>query len=131
MKLQFAKAMKEWVLQLEPGQLVCTPHELPKKKLLGWTVRRVARCMGHWHRISADGRRLQCRGVTTWNSGPGPAAGTTVRGPMEQAIIGTRVADPSNPVELVRIVRSMDPCYGCAIHVMTPNGKTLSQFAVS
>ncbi|MDD4171971.1 MAG: nickel-dependent hydrogenase large subunit, partial [Syntrophomonas sp.] len=33
--------------------------------------------------------------------------------------------------ELVRIVRSFDPCLGCAIHVMTPGKKTISQFAVN
>jgi len=132
---QLAKAMKEWVLQLEPGQPVCTPHELPKKEVVGVGLCEGSRgALGHWHRISADGRTKVYNAVvpTTWNSGPRTGSGAaTVRGPMEQAIIGTRVADPANPVELVRIVRSFDPCYGCAIHVMTPNGKTLSQFVVS
>ena len=52
-------------------------------------------------------------------------------GPMEQAIIGAPLADPANPIEVVRIIRSMDPCFGCAIHVMTPNKKTISQFIVN
>ena len=54
---QLAKAMKEWVLQLEPGQPVCTPHELPKKEVVGVGLCEGSRgALGHWHRISADGR---------------------------------------------------------------------------
>jgi hydrogenase large subunit len=30
----------------------------------------------------------------------------------------------------VRIVRSFDPCLACAIHVMTPRGRTLAKFRV-
>jgi hydrogenase large subunit len=132
---QIAKAMKEWVLQLQPGQPVCTPHELPKKEVVGVGLCEASRgALGHWHRISSGGRTMVYNAVvpTTWNSGPRTGSGAaTVRGPMEEAIVGTSVADPQNPVELVRIVRSMDPCYGCAIHVMTPNKKTISQFAIN
>jgi len=130
-----AAAMKEWVLQLEPGQPVCVPHELPKKEVVGVGLCEGSRgALGHWHRISSGGRTMVYNAVvpTTWNSGPRTGSGAaTVRGPMEQAIIGTKVADPNNPVELVRIIRSMDPCYGCAIHIMTPDKKTMNQFAIN
>ena len=48
-------------------------------------------------------------------------------GPMEQALIGTPVADPDNPIEVVRIIRSFDPCLACAIHLMTPDQRTISR----
>ncbi|HNX92828.1 MAG TPA: nickel-dependent hydrogenase large subunit [Syntrophomonas sp.] len=132
---QIAKALKEWALKLEPGQPVCTPHKLPTKEVVGMGLCEASRgALGHWHRISSDGRTMVYNAVvpTTWNSSPRTGEGASaVRGPMEQAIIGTAVADPSNPVELVRIIRSMDPCYGCAIHVMTPDKKTISQFAIN
>ncbi|MGI5879017.1 MAG: nickel-dependent hydrogenase large subunit [Syntrophomonadaceae bacterium] len=132
---KMAKEMEKWVLQLEPGKPVCTPHKLPDKEVVGMGLCEGSRgALGHWHRISSDGRTMVYNAVvpTTWNAGPRTGSGASaVRGPMEQAIIGTRVADPNNPVELVRIVRSFDPCLGCAIHVMTPDKKTISQFAIN
>ena len=49
---------------------------------------------------------------------------------MEQAIIGTKIKDEANPFEIVRIVRSFDPCLACAVHVMTPKGRKLGEFRV-
>jgi hydrogenase large subunit len=49
-------------------------------------------------------------------------------GPLEQALIGTRVKDEANPFELARIVRSFDPCLACAVHVLTPKGRDLGRF---
>ena len=51
---------------------------------------------------------------TTWNASPMDDKGQP--GPLEQALIGTKVKDPDNPFELVRIVRSFDPCLACSIH---------------
>jgi len=51
-------------------------------------------------------------------------------GPIEQAIIGTKVKDESNPFEIVRIIRSFDPCLACSIHVVTPKGRDLGKFRV-
>jgi [NiFe] hydrogenase large subunit len=55
---------------------------------------------------------------TTWNLGPRCAAGK--RGPLEEALIGTKVADPKRPVEILRVVHSYDPCIACAVHVLDP-----------
>jgi hydrogenase large subunit len=35
---------------------------------------------------------------------------------LEEALIGTPVADPSRPVEILRTVHSFDPCTACAVH---------------
>lgn len=35
-------------------------------------------------------------------------------------MIGTPVADPDNPIEPLRVVRSFDPCLACAIHIVRP-----------
>ena len=85
--------------------------------------------LGHWIEIK-DKRisRYQCVVPSTWNMSPQDDAGQA--GPLEQALIGTRVRDEANPFELVRIVRSFDPCLACAIHVMAPKGKTLARFRV-
>ena len=46
-------------------------------------------------------------------------------GPYEQALVGTPVADPAKPLEVVRTIHSFDPCMSCAVHVVdTQNGET-------
>jgi hydrogenase large subunit len=121
--------MDEWVTQLQPGQPVCTPSEVPASAQGMGLCEGPRGALGHWHKIE-HGRTDVLNAVvpTTWNAGPRDAKGTP--GPMEQALIGTPVKDPKNPVELVRIVRAFDPCLGCAIHLMTPDKKVLAQFVV-
>jgi len=51
-------------------------------------------------------------------------------GPIEKALIGTHVVDITQPVELLRIVHSFDPCTGCSVHVMSPEGVEMSNFVV-
>lgn len=51
-------------------------------------------------------------------SGPRCASGS--RGPVE-ALIGTPVVNPEQPVEILRIVHSCDPCIACAVHVTDNN----------
>ena len=53
---------------------------------------------------------------STWNFGPQCANDDP--GPVEDALIGTPVADPQRPVEILRVVHSFDPCIACAVHVI-------------
>lgn len=127
---EIASAMKEWVMQLKQGEPVCTPHKVPNEAQ-GMGLCEAARgALGHWHKIE-KGRTKVLNAVvpTTWNAGPRDVK--NVPGPMEQAIIGAPLADPANPVEVVRIIRAFDPCFGCAIHIMTPDKKQISQFVVN
>ena len=55
---------------------------------------------------------------TTWNIAPRNAEG--VRGPMEQALIGTPVANVDAPINALRTVHSFDPCTACAVHITEP-----------
>ncbi len=50
---------------------------------------------------------------STWNFSPKDETGK--RGPAEAALIGA-MAEPANPVEPGRIIRSFDPCLSCATH---------------
>jgi len=81
--------------------------------------------LGHWIKIK-DGRidRYQLVVPTTWNVSPRDEKGQP--GPVEQALEGTKVKDPENPFELVRIVRSFDPCLACAIHTVDLSGRKLA-----
>ncbi|HHW13371.1 MAG TPA: nickel-dependent hydrogenase large subunit, partial [Firmicutes bacterium] len=71
------------------------------------------------HHIVIEGGRIKNYHLvvpTTWNAGPRDANG--VRGPIEEALIGTPVKDATQPIEVARVVRSFDPCIACAVHVV-------------
>lgn len=121
-------AMTDWVMQLEPGKPTCTPHKVPNKAE-GMGLTEAARgALGHWIRVEG-GRIAKYNAVvpTTWNGGPRDSKGQP--GPIEQALVGTPVKDPNNPIELVRVVRSFDPCIACAVHIITP-GRDVRKFRV-
>lgn len=72
--------------------------------------------LGHWIDIqdTAIGK-YQMVVPSTWNFGPRCATG--IPGPLEQALVGVPVADPANPVEVLRVVHAFDPCLACAVHL--------------
>jgi hydrogenase large subunit len=112
-----ADAMAEWLLQLKPGETAAVPIEVPEEGSGMGLVEGPRGSLLHYidiqgHKIA----RYQMVVPTTWNCSP--KDDNDVPGPCEQALIGTRVKDAENPVEVVRIVRSFDPCLACAVHVV-------------
>lgn len=55
---------------------------------------------------------------STWNLGPRDE--NDVRGPLEEALIGTEVVDVEKPIKVLRIIHSMDPCTACSVHIIEP-----------
>jgi hydrogenase large subunit len=41
-----------------------------------------------------------------------------LRGPCEEAIVGTEIKSPDNPIEVDHIIRSFDPCLVCTVHTI-------------
>jgi hydrogenase large subunit len=124
-----ADKMAGWLLELKPGEPVCAEYTLPSEgDGVGlWEAPRGA--LGHWIRIEGGKiKNYQCVVPTTWNASPTDDDGQP--GPIEQAVTGTRIKDEANPFEIVRIVRSFDPCIACAVHLVTPKGTELSRFRV-
>lgn len=124
-----ADAMADWLLQLKPGEPVYTEYTIPEASTGMGLADGPRGALGHWieikdHKIA----NYQCVVPTTWNASPRDDKGQP--GPIEQALIGTKVKDEANPFELVRIVRSFDPCLACAVHLVTPKGRSLSKFRV-
>lgn len=54
---------------------------------------------------------------TGWNMSPKSSNGQY--GIIEKSLLGTKIRDIKNPVEIGRIVRSYDPCISCATHVLS------------
>ena len=85
--------------------------------------------LSHFVRINeAKVANYQAVVPTTWNASPKDAKGQ--RGPYEEAIVGLTLADPSQPLEVLRAVHSFDPCLACAVHVIDTQGKTLAEHRV-
>jgi hydrogenase large subunit len=124
-----ADTMPEWLLQLKPGEPVYVNYEIPDESTGMGLVDAARGALGHWIEIKDQKiANYQCVVPSTWNFGP--RDNQEQPGPVEQAITGTKIKDESNPVEIVRIVRSMDPCLACAVHLITPKGRDLGEFRV-
>jgi Ni,Fe-hydrogenase I large subunit len=73
--------------------------------------------LSHWVVID-DGKIKNYQAVvpSTWNAGPRNE--NDAMGPYEASLVGTPIADPEKPLEVLRTVHSFDPCIACAIHVL-------------
>jgi len=124
-----ADAMADWVLELKPGEPVTAEYEIPDEGSGFGMVGAPRGALGHWIQIKDKViDRYQCVVPTTWNGSPRDAQDQP--GPIEQALEGTPVKDENNPFEIVRIVRSFDPCLACSVHVMTPKRRLLAKYRV-
>jgi len=112
-----AELMLKWLEELDPAQPHAVPvDDIPDGEAFGlWGAMRGS--LGHWIRVS--GGRISHYQIVTpsaWNCSPRDEAG--IRGPIEEALIGTPLPDIDNPVQVGRVVRSFDPCLSCACHII-------------
>ena len=86
--------------------------------------------LSHWVKIK-DGKieNFQLVVPTTWNFGPRCANGKLA--PVEQALIGTPIADPKRPVEVLRTIHSFDPCIACGVHIIDPKTNEVHKFRIN
>ena len=124
-----AEAMTDWLLQLKPGEPAATPIAIPDE---GSGMGLVEGPRGSLlHTIDIQGKKIaryQLVVSTTWNCSPKDDQDQP--GPVETALIGAAVKDPENPFEIVRIVRSFDPCLACAVHVVNVRRDTVARVRV-
>jgi hydrogenase large subunit len=124
-----ADSMASWILELKPGEPAYISYELPEEGMGMGLVGAARGALGHW--IEIKERKIanyQVITPSTWNISPKDDRDQP--GPMEQAIIGTKIRDEGNPFEIVRIVRSFDPCLACSVHLISPKGRDLGKFTV-
>jgi hydrogenase large subunit len=62
---------------------------------------------------------------STWNASPRDAKGQ--RSAYEESLIGTPIANPENPLEILRTIHSFDPCIACAVHLYDEKGTYVHQ----
>ena len=85
--------------------------------------------LGHWIDIeNTKIKNYQCVVPTTWNASPRDNEGKI--GAFEAALLDTPMADPIQPLEILRTIHSFDPCLACATHVYDPSGRELTKVEV-
>ncbi|NQT97697.1 MAG: nickel-dependent hydrogenase large subunit [Candidatus Marinimicrobia bacterium] len=93
------------------------PPTFPKGEQTGFGFHEAPRgTLSHWI-VIADGKikNYQCIVPSTWNAGPRNHKNKP--GPYEAALVGNPVANPEQPLEVLRTIHSFDPCLSCAIHL--------------
>ncbi|GAH50655.1 unnamed protein product, partial [marine sediment metagenome] len=124
-----ADAMADWVQELKPGEPIVAEYEIPEESEGAGLTEAPRGALGHWIKIKDKKiERYQVITPTAWNGSP--KDDKEQPGPIEQAIIGTKIKNEENPFEIVRIVRSFDPCLACAVHLVTAKGRELGKFKV-
>jgi len=83
----------------------------------------------HWIHIKDEKiANYQIVVPSTWNASPKDSQGQ--KGAYEAALLGTPMADPKRPVEILRTIHSFDPCLACATHVTSSDGESLAEVVV-
>lgn len=114
---KLADEMKTWANSIILGQPVYMRH-MPVATADTFGLTEAPRgALGHWVQIrSSKISRYQIITPTCWNASPSDDSGA--RGPLEMSLIGTPVMNISEPIEILRVIHSFDPCLACAVHVV-------------
>lgn len=85
--------------------------------------------LSHWIKIKGGKiENFQLVVPSTWNFGPRCAAGKMSA--VEEALVGTPIADAERPVEILRTVHSFDPCIACGVHVIDSRTNQVRKFKI-
>jgi len=137
--LLIAEQLEQWIGELESnmnaGDLTIhngerwEPSTWPDQAM-GWGSTEAPRgALGHWVQIeNGTIANYQCVVPSTWNGSPRDARG--LRGPWEEALIGTPVTDPEKPVEVLRTIHSFDPCMACAVHILDADEREITRIRI-
>jgi hydrogenase large subunit len=80
--------------------------------------------LAHWIVIKDEKiENYQLVVPSTWNASPRDSQGQ--RSAYESALLGTPVANPEQPLEILRTIHSFDPCIACAVHLYDEKGRSL------
>lgn len=132
--LVIGKQIKHWIEQYENNIIkdkkIVEIYQAPKN------ARGVGICnaprggLSHWL-VTDDNAKIanfQLVVPTTWNLSPRDEK--NVPSAAEEALVGTPVADPARPVEILRVIHSFDPCIACAVHVIDGHTNQVHKFKV-
>lgn len=107
--------LRDWLMAIDRRERFHSPCDTPTDGSGFGLLQAPRGGLGHWLTLR-DQRieRYQIVCPTTWNASPRDGAGA--RGPLEEALVGTPMGDPDDPVQVEHVVRSFDPCLVCTVH---------------
>jgi hydrogenase large subunit len=116
-----ADAMDGWLTQLTVGGSNMVNKQIASTTAgIGIGLTEAPRgALGHWASISGGKiSKYQIITPTAWNASPMDDTGKA--GPIEQALVGIPVKDAAQPIEVLRVIHSFDPCLSCSVHMVRP-----------
>lgn len=129
-----ANGVGQWIQELEDNiakgdNKICVNAEVPRNAEGAGFVHAPRGGLSHWLVIE-NGKiaNFQLVVPSTWNLGPRCAEGKLSA--VEAALVGSPVADPKRPVEILRTVHSFDPCIACGVHVIDGHTNQTYDFKV-
>jgi hydrogenase large subunit len=106
-----------------------TPFKVPDEAI-GCGFHEAVRGVLSHHVVIRDGKIANYHPYppTPWNASPRDIHGTP--GPYEDAVQNTPIFEENGPdnfkgIDIMRAVRSFDPCLPCGVHMYVGNGKTI------
>lgn len=126
------RAFDNLIENLKVDESTCAPYVIDNdKEYKGRYIGNVPRGMlSHWCRIKNGViENWQAVVPSTWNASPKDAQGKG--GSYEECLIGLKIADVTQPLEIIRKIHSYDPCIACAVHIMDTKGNDLSEYKVN
>lgn len=93
-------------------------YEIPDEAFGAGLVDTTRGSLGHWVKI--ENKLIKYYNIitpTVWNMSPKNESGKWGIG--EKSLIGTKIDNVKEPIEVGRIIRSFDPCVSCATHLIS------------
>ena len=108
-----------------------SPFKVPKEAISVGFTEAVRGVLSH-HMVIKDGKieNYQPWPPTPWNANPRDSFGTP--GPYEDAVQNTPIFEENGPenfkgIDIMRTVRSFDPCLPCGVHMYVGDGKVIER----
>jgi len=138
--------MLDWFNEIESGDPTCVTKKFnaagtqcsPKWKARGAGLTEAPRgAVAHWISIGkgrSSPRYKKFKGKvsnyqiitpTAWNISPKDH--NTSEGPMEKCTLGTPLVSDKEPIEILRVIHSFDPCCACTVHLMNAKKEKVSE----
>lgn len=124
-------AFNNLIENLKIDQETCAKYDINEnKEYKGRYMGHVPRgTLSHWCRIKNGViENWQAVVPSTWNASPKDSKNQM--GSYEACLIGLKIEDLTQPLEIIRKIHSYDPCIACAVHVMDTKGNEISTYKV-
>lgn len=109
------QAMKKWLDQYTPDGPIRVPAEAPASGASIGLGEAPRGSLAHYVTLAGGAiENYQIVTPTSWNCSPRDGQG--VPGVAEKAAAGTPVANEQEPIEVLRVLHSFDPCMACSVH---------------